>query len=189
MTRSANARTAGFTFLFYIAAVLGNAVLLGRAANGQGIAVQLASIAQHATEVRIAFVLGLLTCFAALVLGVTLYAITREQLPRTAKLRTCSVRSFCRWARGTLAQPSSRSAALSFVASSPRPYGSSGSGMARGPCVGAPCSRAAPATDGCYRRHCCRAHGVAGLGVRGNAGPVVTHQGSRITGAASASVN
>ena len=97
MTRSASARTAGFTFLLYIAAVLGNAVLLGRAAQGQGIVAQLASIGQHATEVRIAVVLGLLTGFAALVLGVTLYAITREQDAELALLAL-----ICRVCEGVL---------------------------------------------------------------------------------------
>jgi len=78
MTRTTNARVAGFTFLFYIAAGITSMVLFGRAAGGEGIAAKLASIAQHATDVRLVFVLGLLMCFAALVLGVTLYALTRE---------------------------------------------------------------------------------------------------------------
>ena len=72
MTRATNARIAGFTFLFYIAAGIASLVLAGRA---------------HATNV-----LSLLTSFAALVLGVTLYAITREQDPDLAMLGlTCRV--------------------------------------------------------------------------------------------------
>jgi len=78
MTQKTNARVAGFTFLFYIAAGITSMVLFGRAASGEGIAAKLASLAQHATPVRIVFVLGLLMCFSALVLGVTLYALTRE---------------------------------------------------------------------------------------------------------------
>ena len=66
MTRTTNARIAGFTFLFYIAAGIASLVLDGRA---------------HATDV-----LSLLTSFSALVLGVTLYAITREQDPELAML-------------------------------------------------------------------------------------------------------
>ncbi len=86
MTRTTNARIAGFTFLFYIAVAFPSMVLLGRATSGEGIAAQLESIAQHATDVRVAVVLVLLGCFAALVLAVTLYAITREQDPDIAML-------------------------------------------------------------------------------------------------------
>jgi hypothetical protein len=91
MTRTTNARIAGFTFLFYIAAGITSLILFGRA-NGEGIAAELAGIAQHATEVRLVVVLDLLQCFSALVLGVTLYAITREQDPDLAMLAlTCRV--------------------------------------------------------------------------------------------------
>jgi hypothetical protein len=92
MTLRTNARIAGFTFLFYIAAGILSMVLYGRATGGEGIAAQLAGIAQHATDVRITLVLALLQCFAALVLAVTLYAITREQDPDLAMLAlTCRV--------------------------------------------------------------------------------------------------
>jgi len=86
MTRNTNARIAGFTFLFYIAVGITTLVLFSRAASGQGIAAKLASIAQHTTEMRVYAVLILLTSFSALVLGVTLYAITREQDPDLAML-------------------------------------------------------------------------------------------------------
>jgi len=86
MTRTSNARIAGFTFLFYIAAGVSSMVLFGRATGGEGIAAKLAGIAQHATDVRLTVLLGLLECFSALVLGVTLYAITREQDPDLAML-------------------------------------------------------------------------------------------------------
>jgi hypothetical protein len=79
MTRSANARIAGFTLLFYIAAGVASLVIFGRATSGEGIAAKLAGIAAHPTNVRIVVLLGLLQCFSALVLAVTLYAITREQ--------------------------------------------------------------------------------------------------------------
>ncbi len=92
MTRRTNARIAGFTFLFYIAVGILSLVLLSRATSGEGIAAKLAGIAQHATEVRVVVVLTLLTSFSALVLGVTLYAITREQDPDLAMLGlTCRV--------------------------------------------------------------------------------------------------
>jgi hypothetical protein len=58
MTLTSNARIAGVTYLFYFAA---------------GIATMLLSGRPHAADV-----LSMLTSFAALVLGVTLYAITRE---------------------------------------------------------------------------------------------------------------
>jgi len=86
MTRTTNARIAGFTFLFYIAAGVVSMILFGRATGGEGTAANLAGIAQHATDVRITILLTLLAGFAALVLAVTLYAITREQDPDLAML-------------------------------------------------------------------------------------------------------
>ena len=79
MTRKTNARIAGVTFLVYVAATITSVVLFSRATSGEGVAAQLAGIAQHATDVRLTIVLGLLGNFCALVLAVTLYAITREQ--------------------------------------------------------------------------------------------------------------
>jgi hypothetical protein len=92
MTRPTNARIAGVTFLVYIAATITSMVLFARATSGEGVAAQLAGIAQHATDVRLTIVLGLLGNFCALVLAVTLYAITREQDPDLAMLAlTCRV--------------------------------------------------------------------------------------------------
>jgi hypothetical protein len=65
MTRSTNARIAGVTFLVYIAA--GLTVMRLGSAGADGSAVKLAHVA-----------LELLCNMSALVLGVTLYAITRE---------------------------------------------------------------------------------------------------------------
>ena len=79
MTRATNARIAGFTFLIYIAAGVTSMALSGRATSGEGVAAQLASIAQHANYVRLSILLGLVMNLSALVLAVTLYAITREQ--------------------------------------------------------------------------------------------------------------
>lgn len=78
MTRTTNARIAGFTFLFYIVVGITSMIVFGKASSGSAIAERLANIAQHATEVRAVFLLGLLESISALVLGVTLYAITRE---------------------------------------------------------------------------------------------------------------
>jgi len=92
MTRTRNARIAGFTFLFYIAVAYPSMVLLERATSGEGIAAKLASVAQHAADVRVAVVLSLLGCFSALVLAVTLYAITRDVDADLAMLAlTCRV--------------------------------------------------------------------------------------------------
>jgi hypothetical protein len=92
MTRTTNARIAGFTFLFYIAVAFPSMILLERATRGEGIAAKLASIAQHAADVRVVVVLSLLGCFSALVLAVTLYAITREVDADLAMLAlTCRV--------------------------------------------------------------------------------------------------
>jgi len=60
MTRRTNARVAGFTFLFYIAVGITSMVLSNRAISGEGIVAKLASIAQHATEIRVVAVLTLL---------------------------------------------------------------------------------------------------------------------------------
>jgi len=93
MTRTTNARIAGFTFLFYIIAVgILSMVLFSPAAGVEGIAAKLATIAEHATAVRISVFLNLLCCFSALVLAVTLYSITRDQDPDLAMLGlTCRV--------------------------------------------------------------------------------------------------
>lgn len=97
MTRRTSARVAGYTFLIYIAVALTGMVLSSRAAAGEGTAAKLASIAQHAFEYRVAFVLDLASCFCALVLAVTLYAITRDQDPDLAMLGLT-----CRFAEGVI---------------------------------------------------------------------------------------
>jgi hypothetical protein len=97
MTRRTNARIAGFTFLFYIAVAMTGMVLASRAASGEGTAAKLASIAQHASSVRVAVVLEMLGCFSALVLAVTLYAITHDQDPHLAMLAM-----ICRVAEGVI---------------------------------------------------------------------------------------
>ena len=79
MTRATNARIAGFTFLIYIAAGITSMVLTARATDGTGVAAQLATVAQHATDVRVTILLTLVMNLSALVLAVTLYAITRDQ--------------------------------------------------------------------------------------------------------------
>ena len=92
MTRTTNARIAGFTFLFYIVVGVLSMVLFNPAAGVEGGVAKLAAIAEHATPVRIAIFLNLLMCFSALVLAVTLYRITRDEDPDIAMLGlTCRV--------------------------------------------------------------------------------------------------
>ncbi len=92
MTRRTNASIAGTTFLLYIALGIPAMILSSRAVHGDGVAAKLASVARHAADARFAFLLDLATCFAALVLAVTLYAITREQDQDLAMLAlTCRV--------------------------------------------------------------------------------------------------
>jgi Domain of unknown function (DUF4386) len=78
--------------LIYIAAAFPSMVLMGRATGGAGIAEQLVSLAQHANQVYLATVLSMIGSFCALVLAVTLWAITRDQDPDLAMLGlTCRV--------------------------------------------------------------------------------------------------
>ena len=97
MTRQTNARIAGFTFLLYIATALPAAILFRTAASGDGIAAKLANIARHAADVRVAAVLSLLTFVEAVVLGVTLYGITRDEDNELAVLALS-----CRVAEGVI---------------------------------------------------------------------------------------
>jgi hypothetical protein len=73
-----NARVAGSAFLLYIVLGLPAGMLTARATSGVGIAAKLAGVAQHANDLRAAVLLVLFSSFCALVLGVTLYAITRH---------------------------------------------------------------------------------------------------------------
>ena len=86
MTRSTNARIAGFTYLFYTAVGSTLHVLMNRATNAEGTAATLARIAEHASDVRLAVLLSALESFSALVLAVALYGITRDQDQELAML-------------------------------------------------------------------------------------------------------
>lgn len=78
MTRRTNATVAGITFFVYDALAVSMMILLARATGGEGISTQIANIVRHATDVRIALALLLFSSVCAVVLGVTLYAITRD---------------------------------------------------------------------------------------------------------------
>jgi hypothetical protein len=86
MTRTTNARLAGFMFLFYIVSGIVGMVLFNQASKGEGTAARLASIAAHAPHMGIAVVLTLVMIFNALILGVALYALTRDEDPDLALL-------------------------------------------------------------------------------------------------------
>ncbi len=77
MTRTTNARLAGLAFLLYIAFGV-TQMVLGGATRADGIAARFALIAQHAPQVRVTVLLSLLICVTALMLAVSLYAITRD---------------------------------------------------------------------------------------------------------------
>jgi Domain of unknown function (DUF4386) len=92
MTRTTNARIAGLTFLVYIVAGITSMVVSRRATGGAVIAERLATIAGHGTAVGVLVLLGFVQCFSALVLGVTLWAITRDEDSDLAMLGlTCRV--------------------------------------------------------------------------------------------------
>lgn len=92
MTHTTNAKVAGFAFLIYIAAGILMMLLWGRATSGEGVVAQMASMVQHATEMRFTVLLNVVTSLSALVLGVTLFALTRETDPDVAMLGlTCRV--------------------------------------------------------------------------------------------------
>ena len=79
MTLRANARLAGIAFLLNIVTGIVKAVLFNQVSAGDGTAVRLASIAQHANLVRVSALLVLLEFLYQAVLAVTLYALTRDQ--------------------------------------------------------------------------------------------------------------
>jgi hypothetical protein len=111
MTLKTNARIAGFTFLVYIACTVTGMLMFTHATSGQGIAAQLSNIAQHVTELRLTILLGLLGNFCALVLAVTLYAITRVQDRDLAMLALT-----CRVAEGIVGMDVSKTLGLLWLA-------------------------------------------------------------------------
>lgn len=111
MTRRTNARIAGVAFLVYIAVTIAGIVLFARATGGETVAARLAAIAQHATDVRITILLGLVGNFCALVLAVTLYSITREQDRDLAMLAM-----ICRVAEGIVGMDVSKTLGLLWLA-------------------------------------------------------------------------
>src|SRR3954454_10417803 len=95
MTLRTNARLAGIAFLLYIIAAMSGLILASKASAGETTASRLASIAAHAMQFRTGILLELLGCLCAIVLAVTLWAITREVDPDLSLFA-----AFCRVAEG-----------------------------------------------------------------------------------------
>ncbi|HET6948323.1 MAG TPA: DUF4386 domain-containing protein [bacterium] len=80
MTPRTNARLAGTMFLVYIATGITSMVVFRQATGGaEGTAATLASLVEHAPLVRLTALLSLLTFFDAVVLGLALYGLTRDE--------------------------------------------------------------------------------------------------------------
>src|SRR5262245_7239945 len=79
MTRTIHARIAGLTFLIYIVASITGKMQYDRATSGDGVAAKLAAVAAHASDAGVLVLFGLIQCFSAIVLAVTLYALTRDE--------------------------------------------------------------------------------------------------------------
>ena len=128
MTRTTSARVAGVTFLAYIAVGVGQ-MLVGRGVSaGDGTAARLASIASHASQVRINALLGLSTCIMAFVLAATLYGITRVESEELALLA-----SACRIGEGLLgALPILASLGLLWLATPQQPAAGQSSDLIAG---------------------------------------------------------
>jgi Domain of unknown function (DUF4386) len=116
MTRRTNARVAGFTYLLYIAVAFPAMVLFDKATRGDNIASQLATIAQHSTSLRVTILLGVVSCFCALVLAVTLYGITRDEDRELAMLAFA-----CRVGEGLVAAVPFTTLGLLWLATSTGP--------------------------------------------------------------------
>jgi hypothetical protein len=79
MTRRGNARIAGISFLSYIVIGVASMFLYAQATGGENVSAKLVSVAQHPLQLRLAIVCGLLEAVCAILLGVTLYRITRDE--------------------------------------------------------------------------------------------------------------
>src|SRR5438067_1742132 len=97
MTRATNARLAGFTFLFYIVVGIAGLIAFDIATRGSSIAMRLASISAHVPAMRMSFLASMLTVLCALILAVTLYALTRDEDVDLARLAMS-----CRIAEGVI---------------------------------------------------------------------------------------
>ena len=91
MTLRTNSRIAGLIFLLYI--VLGiTGMILSRQVLGdaESTVAKLANLARHPLIGRVDIIIGLLTAAFALILGVTIYALTRHIDRELALISLCS---------------------------------------------------------------------------------------------------
>jgi len=88
MTRATNARIAGVAFLFYIVVVIAGTFLAARTTSGSGVAAQLASVAAHAAEVRVAWQHPLLVASFTWPDGTVGAGVARRTGFRVARART-----------------------------------------------------------------------------------------------------
>ena len=79
MTRTTNARIAGFTYLFYAAIGICGDLLMSHAFGVEGDAGKLPRFGEYAADVRIDILIKILEACSAFVLAVTLYGITRNE--------------------------------------------------------------------------------------------------------------
>lgn len=98
MTRTTNARLAGFMFLFYIATGIAGMAFLSPAPRGTTTAAKLAALAEHATLTRFGAVFALLMMMNAFILAVAIYGLTRDYDRELALLALV-----CRVSEGVLA--------------------------------------------------------------------------------------
>lgn len=115
MTVQRNARLAGLILLLYIATGVVSMIVSGRAIGAGNAAQKLASIAQHASLMRVNVLLTLLQFVYGLILAVTLYALTRDEDRELAMIAM-----FCRLTEGVIAALSAvRLLALLSIAATP----------------------------------------------------------------------
>ncbi len=124
MTRTTNARIAGFTYLFYIAVGI-TTLILDQATKADGIAQRWTLISEHATRVRVTVLLSLLITLTALTLAVTLYAITRD-VDRDLAVLACA----CRIGEGMLGAIVAPATTLGLLWLATAPPADTGSGAA-----------------------------------------------------------
>jgi hypothetical protein len=99
MTRTTNARLAGIAFLTYIAGGITSLTLSSQIMNGaEETASKLANMARHESTMQVIVLLTLLQAACALVLAVTLYALTRDLDRDLAVMALC-----CRAGEGLIA--------------------------------------------------------------------------------------
>jgi hypothetical protein len=99
MTLTTNARLAGITFLAYIALGITSITLSSQIMSGaEETALKLANIASRKLTMQVIVLLTLLQGACALVLAVTIYALTRDLDPHLAVMALC-----CRAGEGLIA--------------------------------------------------------------------------------------